>query len=405
MITRLGHLGDGIADGPVFVARALPGEVVDGEIEGGRIARPKILTPSPDRVAAPCTHYKGCGGCALMHASDGFVAAWKRDVVVTALAAQGIEAPVHGPATSPPASRRRATFSGRRLKSGPVVGFHARAADTVTAVPGCHLVQPELLRALPACEAITAQLGSRKGEMRFRVTLSEAGIDTDFDGGRPLEGADRVALAALAEAHDLARLSAGGEVIVERRPPVQHFGGIAVVPPPGAFLQATAEGEAALRDAVMRAIAGARRVFDLFAGCGTFALPLSRQAEVLAVEADQPLLAALDTGWRHGRGLKNVRTEARDLFRRPLLVDEFKGVEAVVIDPPRAGAEAQTMALAEAGVPRVAAVSCSPVTFARDARILINAGYHLDRVEVVDQFRWSAHVELAAAFRRDHIPA
>ncbi|MDU8944528.1 class I SAM-dependent RNA methyltransferase [Ovoidimarina sediminis] len=404
-VTRLGHLGDGIADGPVFVARALPGEVVEGEIEGGRIARPKILTPSADRVAAPCRHYKGCGGCALMHGSDDFVAGWKVDVVRTALAAQGIEAEVRGPATSPPASRRRATFSGRRLKSGPVVGFHGRGADTVTAVPGCILVEPALLAALPVCEAITQRMGSRKGEIRFRVTASEAGIDTDFEGGRATDGADRVALAALAEAHDLARLSVEGEVIVERRPPRQSFDGIGVVPPPGAFLQATAAGEAALRRAVTDVVGGARRIADLFAGCGTFALPLARQAEVLAVEGDPALLAALDTGWRHAKGLKAVRTEARDLFRRPLLPDELSRFDAVVIDPPRAGAEAQTAALAEAQVPRIAAVSCNPVTFARDAALLIGAGYTLDRVEVVDQFRWSPHVELAAAFRANHIPA
>ena len=399
-IERLGHLGDGIAPGPVYVARTLPGEEVAGDIEGDRIAAPKILTPSPERVSAPCRHYKGCGGCGLMHASDGFVAEWKAGVVREALQAQGIEAPIRSVSTSPPMSRRRAVFSGRRLKSGPVVGFHARASDVVVAVPDCRLVRPGLLSAMPALRDLTACLGSRKGEVRFWVTASEAGPDVEATGVPEPDGPPRLLLAGIAERHDLARLTVAGEVIVTRRPPVQDLGGIAVVPPPGAFLQATAEGEAALRNAVLEAAGKARRVADLFAGAGTFALPLARGSEVLAVESDAGLLDALNTGWRRASGLKAVTTEVRDLFRRPLEPDELSGFDAVVIDPPRAGAEVQTRRLAEACVPRIAAVSCNPVTFARDARILTDVGYILHWIDVIDQFRWSAHVELAAAFSR-----
>ena len=402
LIERLGHLGDGIAPGPVYVARALPGEEVAGDIAGGRIAAPKILKPSPDRVAAHCAHYKSCGGCGLMHASDGFVENWKSGVVREALAAQGLPAPIRGVATSPPGSRRRAVFSGRRLKSGPVVGFHARASETVVGVPDCRLVHPDLLAVIPALRELTGLLGSRKGELRFWATLSRGGVDVEVEGGRDVDGPLRMALARIAEQFDLARLSAGGDVIVTRRAPVQSFDGIAVEPPPGAFLQATEDGETALRRAVLEAVGNARRVADLFAGCGTFALPLARGAEVLAVEGEPALLDALDRGWRQAEGLKSVRTEVRDLFRRPLEPDELARFDAVVIDPPRAGAEAQTSRLAEARVPRIAAVSCNPVTFARDAKLLVDAGYSLRWVEVVDQFRWSPHVEIAAAFDRDH---
>jgi 23S rRNA (uracil1939-C5)-methyltransferase len=190
---------------------------------------------------------------------------------------------------------------------------------------------------------------------------------------------------------------------MQPEPPTLGLGRARVSPPPGAFLQATPQGEAALRNAVQEAVGPARRIADLFAGCGTFALPLAETAEVLAVEGSAAMLAALDQGWRMAPGLKRVTCETRDLFRRPLMPDELAGFEAVVIDPPRAGAEAQVAELARADVPVIAAVSCNPVTFARDARALVQAGYRLDWVQVVDQFRWSAHVELAARFTRAHI--
>ena len=212
--------------------------------------------------------------------------------------------------------------------------------------------------------------------------------------------ATRAALGAWAESTGLARLSWDAEVVAQSRPPLHRFGAAMVSPPPGAFLQATLPGEAALQAAVADAVGGARRIVDLFSGCGTFALPLATGAEVLAVETDAPMLAALDLGWRGAPGLRRVGTQARDLFRRPLLADELKGFDAAVIDPPRAGAEAQARALADSDVPVVAAVSCNPVTFARDARILCDGGFRLEWVQMVDQFRFSPHVELAARFTR-----
>jgi 23S rRNA (uracil1939-C5)-methyltransferase len=397
-IERLGHLGDGVAAGPVFVPRALPGEVVEGELQGDALAAPRIVTPSPDRVAAPCQHYGSCGGCALQHATDAFVAGWKLDVVRQALAAQDISTLFRPISTSPPRSRRRAALAGRRTKKGVVVGFHGRASGSIVPVPNCLLVHPELIAALPALEAVTGAGASRKGELTLTVTRSDAGSDLAVTGGKPLDGPLRATLAGLAEAHGLARLAWDGETIAQRQPPEQRFGPARVIPPPGAFLQATAEGEAALLQAAAEALADARRIADLFAGCGTFSLPLAARAEVHAVEADAGMLAALDRGWRAAPGLKRVTTEARDLFRRPLLAEELARFDAVLLDPPRAGAEAQVAEIARARLPTVAMISCNPVSFARDARALARAGYRLDWVQVVDQFRWSPHVELAARF-------
>ena len=240
---------------------------------------------------------------------------------------------------------------------------------------------------------------SRKGELSVTATLSEGGLDIAVSGGRALDGAFEAQLGQEAQRLNLARLTWEGEVIASVQPAVQRFGGAAVVPPPSAFLQATREGEAALLSAVQEIVGEARRVVDLFAGCGTFALPLAQHAEVHALEGEVAMMAALDRGWRGAQGLKKVSTETRDLFRNPVMAEDLR-YDAAVIDPPRAGAQAQTAELAASSVARIAFVSCNPVTFARDAKLLVDAGYRLDWVQVVDQFRWSSHVELVCAFLR-----
>ncbi|MFM2354736.1 MAG: hypothetical protein RLZZ528_472 [Pseudomonadota bacterium] len=399
-VLRLGHLGDGVADGPVYVAGGLPGEEVEGDISGDRIAQPRIVTPSPDRVRAACAHYRACGGCGLMHASDSFVAGWKLDVVRLALTAQGLAAEFRPVATSPAGSRRRATLAGRRTKSGAIVGFHGRASGTITEIPDCRLLHPALIATLPALREITVIGASRKGGLDLAVTLTTGGPDLAVTGGKPMDATLFQGLAGIAEQVGLSRVTWDGEAAVLRHPPAQRIGRATVVPPPGAFLQATREGEAALVGSVLEATEGAGRIADLFAGCGTFALPLAERAEVHAVEGDTAMIEAALAGSRTVQGLKRLTGAARDLFRRPLLPDELARFDAVVIDPPRAGAEAQTREIARSGLARVAAVSCNPVTFARDARILADAGFRLDWVQVVDQFRWSPHVELAAQFTR-----
>jgi 23S rRNA (uracil1939-C5)-methyltransferase len=270
----------------------------------------------------------------------------------------------------------------------------------MVAVPNCHLLHPDLVGSFPALEALVKAGGSRSAEVQLTVTRSLAGPDVAVKGGKGLDAGLRLDLARLAETHGIARLTWDGEMVALRAQPMQRFGRALVAPPPGAFLQATAEGESALLRAVALAIGPARRIADLFAGCGTFALPLAERSEVHAVEGVASMTTALEKAARQAEGLKRVTVETRDLFRRPLEPDEFKGIDAVVIDPPRAGAEAQTERLAAARVPVIASVSCNPTTFARDARLLTEAGYRLDWVQVVDQFRWSAHVELAARFSR-----
>jgi 23S rRNA (uracil1939-C5)-methyltransferase len=395
-IDRLGHLGHGIAAGPVYVPGTLPGEVVEGTPDGDRLIDPKIVTPSSDRVRPPCRHARACGGCQLQHASDSFVARWKQEVVATALAAQGLAADFLPLITSPPGTRRRATLSARRTKSGVLIGFHARASDTISEIPDCQLLHPGILAAIPGLQALVAAGGARGAELACQVTLTKGGLDVLITGGKPLDAALRLDLARLVEAHGFARLTWGGETVALRDRPALTLGQATVIPPPGAFLQATAEGEAALLRAVRQALGPQRKVVDLFAGIGTFTLPLAETAEVHAVEGDPAMTKALDQAARATPNLHRITTEPRDLFRRPLEPDELHPFTAAVIDPPRAGAEAQTNRLAQAKTPVIAAVSCNPVTFARDARTLTAAGYRLDWVQVIDQFRWSAHVELVA---------
>ncbi|MGB7242241.1 MAG: class I SAM-dependent RNA methyltransferase [Sulfitobacter sp.] len=399
-ITRLGHHGDGVALGPVFAPMTLPGEVVTGTPDGSKLRDVKIVTPSDQRVSPPCRHFKACGGCQLQHASDPFVAAWKVDIVRQALAAHGLETVFKPIVTSAAQTRRRATFAAKRTKKGAMAGFHGRGSDVIIEISDCKLLDPALIGALPVAEALAVIGTSRKATLAVTVTLSVEGLDVHVSHGKPLDGPLRQELAHLCDRMKLARLTWEDETVAMRAPPAQMFGDASVVPPPGAFLQATADGEAALLAAVRAAVQGASRIADLFAGCGTFTLPLAQGAEVHGVEGDKAMVAALDLGWRRAAGLKPVTREARDLFRRPLMPDELRRFDAVVLDPPRAGAEAQISELAGSDVPCIAYVSCNPVSFARDAAILSRAGFALDWVQVVDQFRWSAHIELAARFIR-----
>ncbi len=396
-IESLNHLGMGRAsDGQSLLPRVLPGEEVvvaqDGTV--------RIVTPSPNRVAAPCRHFRSCGGCAMQHGADVFVAEWKMDIVRNALRARGLDADMRPIVTSPPQSRRRAKFSGRRTKKGAIVGFHAKASDMVVQVPDCQLIRPALAQVLPALEALTVIACSRKGEIDLTVTDAPLGADILVETDKQLTPQLQIELAAFAQANGLSRLAWNDETLVTINAPAQDFGDTAVTPPPGAFLQATKEGELALLAAVTEVTKHATRIVDLFAGCGTFTLPLAKWAEVHAVEGAGDMLMALDRGWRVGNQLRKVTTETRDLFRRPLEPDELAPFDAVVIDPPRAGAEAQIATLAQSAVSTVAMVSCNPATFARDGATLTAAGFDMNWVQVVDQFRWSPHVELVASFTR-----
>jgi len=302
--------------------------------------------------------------------------------------------------TSPSNSRRRATLSARRTKSGVLMGFHARASDTIAEIPDCQLLHPGILAAFPGLQALVMAGGSRTTELSLQVTLTRGGPDVVVTGGKPLDAALRMDLARLVETHAFSRLTWDGETVALRDRPALTMGRASVAPPAGAFLQATTEGEAALLHAVRQALGPQKRVVDLFSGIGTFTLPLAEAMEVHAVEGDAAMTKALDLAARTTPNLHRISTETRDLFRRPLEPDELLSFSGAVIDPPRAGAEAQTDRLAQSKIPVIAAVSCNPVTFARDARTLTDKGYRLDWVQVVDQFRWSTHIELVARLSR-----
>jgi 23S rRNA (uracil1939-C5)-methyltransferase len=401
-IESLGAHGDGVAgDGELYVPFALPGEKLRVVRHGARAQIVEVLRAAPERVAPVCPHYGSCGGCSLQHVSEKFTARWKRSLIETALASRGITGTAIRPTlTSPAESRRRITAAGRRTKKGVMIGFHGPADSAIVPIAACPLAEPALIAALPRLEEIVGLAASRKGEVRLTLTLTGGGIDVAVADAKPLEGPARALLAGAAARAGIARLGWNGEVMAEMRPVEVPMGRARVTPPPGGFLQATRAGEAALVEGVREAVGKAARIADLYAGCGTFTLPLAEQAEIHAVEGEGPALAALDAAWRMTPGLKLVGHERRDLVHRPLLPAELKGFDAVVIDPPRAGARAQSEQLARSAVPRIAAVSCNPATFARDARILIDGGYRLDWVQPVDQFRWSPHVEMVAGFSR-----
>ena len=282
-----------------------------------------------------------------------------------------------------------------------MAGFHGRASGVIVEIPECQLLLPEVKAGLPVAERLAVAGASRKAALAVTVTHSVHGLDVAVQNGKPLDGPLLQELAGLCDHLGLARLAWDDEIVAMRTPPTQQFGAARVAPPPGAFLQATHHGEAALLASVKEAVGDAAPVIDLFAGSGTFALPMAQKAAVHAVEGDSAMVAALDQGWRMAEGLKPVTTQTRDLYRRPLLPDELAKAGAVVLDPPRAGAEAQVTELARSAVTRIAYVSCNPVSFARDVRVLVDAGFSLDWVQVVDQFRWSSHIEVVGSLSRN----
>lgn len=406
LIERLGHLGDGVAtagDGrPLFVPFALAGETVDVAANGGGVRLNRVVTPSPDRVEPECSHFGTCGGCALQHLAPAPYAAFKRQLVIDALADRGLTPEVGEARLVPHRSRRRATFAGIMAGRHPLVGFNERGSHRLVAIDDCAVLKPELLAARPALVALTGLIAPRKGGLDLTVTLTAAGLDLSVAGigARDVDRL-RLPLIELAQRFDLARLSAGGEAIVERRPPVIDIDGLPVALPPGGFLQASGESETIMGELVAAAIpARAKRVADFFSGVGTFALRLARKAEILAVEGDAAAVAALDRAARGMVGRHRITAERRDLARRPYVEKELEKIDAVVFDPPRAGAAEQSQWLARSKVPTVVAVSCSPATLARDLRTLVDGGYRIESVTPIDQFLWSAHVEVVAVLRR-----
>lgn len=407
VITRIAHRGDGVAmtpAGPVYVPYTLPGETVEAETVPGHPDRRHLLRvdiTSPDRIAPFCPHFGTCGGCAIQHWAPERYRAWKHGLVASALQQAGLDGPLDDLIDAHGEGRRRATFHARRGQRDVIeVGFATLRAHTLVAINRCPVLAPSLGGAIQAAWAIAETLEPARKALDIQVTASEAGLDIDVRGSGPLTPARMSALARLAETHKLARLTRHGELVAQRTPPTVTMGRARVVLPPGAFLQATAAGEAVLARLVEAHAGPAGTIADLFCGLGPFALRLAERARISAFDSDDAAIAALRQAAHSTAGLKPVEAQARDLFRRPLVAPELKRFEAVLFDPPRQGAEAQARELAKSAVPIVIAVSCNPATFARDARLLADGGYRITHVTPVDQFRHSAHVEIVARLER-----
>jgi 23S rRNA (uracil1939-C5)-methyltransferase len=407
-IFRIGHRGDGVADtpaGPVYVPYALPGETVTVDaVPGNQPDRRHLLridVPSPERVIPVCQHFGTCGGCALQHWAQPAYTAWKRGLVIEALRHAGLDAPVSALIDAHGEGRRRIVLHARRGTHDVLeVGFSAPRAHHIVPVNACPVLAPGLKGALKAAWAIAEALKRNQKPLDLQFTATDTGLDVDVRGSGPIKPEQIGELARIAETHGLARLTRHGEMVTQRAQPLVTIGKARVPIPPGSFLQATADGEATLARLVLEHLGKAKRVADLFAGVGTFALRIAERARVTAADSEDAAIKALQRAAATTQGLKQIETATRDLFRRPLVAAELKPFDAVVFDPPRQGAEAQARELARSTAKTIVAVSCDPVTFARDVRILVDGGYRLTEVTPVDQFRYSQHVETVGALTR-----
>lgn len=409
-IQSMGAQGDGIAhcpDGTVYVPFSLPGETV-------AIARVKdhgtimsISEASPQRRDPLCRHFgpdgEGgtCGGCSLQHMGDEAYHAYKRDLVVSALKSKGLTPDVDPLVICQPGQRRRAVFAVRKTEKSVLLGFNQAASHHIVDISECPVTSSGIISRLDDLRAIGAALVQNAEPFRMTVLESLSGLDISVEGIKSINDKQRRVLTETVLAmRGIARVSLNGEILIEPQKPAVKFGKSEVNPPPGNFTQATMAAEEAMAEIVASHFGKAKRVADLFAGCGTFSLRLAEKSQVLAAEGDDKAIKALDAGARRTQGLKPVKAEKRDLFRRPLMVSELKTYDAVVFDPPRAGAEAQSKELARSAVKKIAAVSCNPLTLARDLAILIEGGYRIVRVVPVDQFLWSPHVEAVALLEK-----
>ena len=409
-IQRLGGQGDGIAegrDGPVYVPFTLPGEEV-------AIARVKnqgtlmsIAKASPDRREPACRHFGPdgvngtCGGCTLQHMADEPYRAFKRQLVVNALKSQGIDVAVGELIAAHPGERRRVVFAARKTEKDMLIGFNQAESHHIVDIEECPISSAGIMARLPAIKAIAAAMATNAEAFRISVLETLSGLDLAVDGIKKISDQQRrKAVETVLGMRGIARVSLNGEILVEPQKPVVDFGGVQVLPPAGGFTQATKPAEDAMAELVVANVGKARRIADLFAGSGTFSLRLARIGRVHAVESEDKALAALDQAARKAQGLKPVSIEKRDLFRRPLMTAEFKHYDAVVFDPPRAGADFQCQELARSAVKKVVAVSCNPLTLARDLAILVEGGYRVTNVTPIDQFLWTSHVEVVATLEK-----
>ncbi len=387
VIIRIAARGDGVSMSGKHIAFAVPGDTLESD---------GTLVEGPGHQPPPCRHFPTCGGCQLQHLTDTAYADYCTARVVGALAQHGLETELRPPHVSPPRTRRRASLRAVRVGRGVEIGFNQAATNRVVDMAECHILHPSLFALVAPLRGLLATVLPPKRTAEIQLTLADQGVDVALKGVE-VTGLDAIdALTIFCERHALARLTIddgyGPEPRFEPQPVTVTLSAAAVGLPTGAFLQATQDGETALVAAVREATAGAARTADLFAGLGTFALAMD--GDVTAAEAARDMILSLKAA------APRIRAEHRDLYRRPYEPAELAAFDAVVLDPPRAGAFEQVTRLAQSSVPRIAYVSCNPATFARDAEILTKGGYRLSWARAVGQFRWSAHVELAAAFAR-----
>lgn len=403
-IDHVGSQGDGRAkegEGWVSVPFTLAGEVVEVSGDGDRLVLERVAAPSPERAEPPCRHFGRCGGCTLQHMAPAPYATLKRDLIIRALKSRGLEANLAETWVTPPGSRRRAAFTARRSGKQVLVGFHARKSHELVALAECPVSRPSIVAALPRLKEIAGYLLNSKDGISLLMTETVSGLDLHITGTaksvKALARADAMSAALRA---GFGRVSIeDADVLTERRPSLPA-GSANLYPPPGGFLQASAEAEAEMERIVREHLKFAARVADLFSGCGTFALRLAAEASVMAAEGNAAAIEALKESARAAHGLKPVTAEVRDLFRNPYGAAELSRLDGVVLDPPRAGAAAQVAELAKSFVPKIAYVSCDPGTLARDLRTLVDGGYRIVRIHPIDQFLWSAHVEAVALLER-----
>jgi 23S rRNA (uracil1939-C5)-methyltransferase len=375
---------------------------VRATLAGDRAERVEILQPSAERVAPPCPHFGDCGGCALQHWARAPYLAWKTEQIRQALARERIETELLAPIATETGARRRLALHARRLGGRVAIGFKARRSWRLVEIDVCPIALPQLQAALPALKRLAAPfLEHAKSAPTLHATWTDDGVDVSGVEARSggLSADARVRAAAIAAEIDAARVTLAGDILYQARQPTVRLGPAVVALPPGAFLQAVAEAEAAMAAIAVRAVDGAKRVADLYCGVGAFSLRLAEVASVYAADSSAPAVRAL-TAASGTTGLKAITAEARDLSRRPMLAEEMKRLDAAVFDPPRAGAVEQARQFARSRLERVVGVSCNPATFARDARILVDGGFRLRAVTPVDQFLWSPHVELVGVFTR-----
>ncbi|WJR80277.1 methyltransferase [Bradyrhizobium sp. NP1] len=407
-IDHVGHRGDGVAlagSEAIYVPYTLGGETVAVETVSGHPDRRRLLQieiASPERVAPFCPHFGVCGGCAIQHWKPEPYHAWKRNLVVEALAQAKLDCEVAPLIDAHGAGRRRITLHARMGTHAVLkVGYAAAQTHDIIPIDRCPILDPAMAGALEAAWAVAEPVIGTGKPLDIQVTATKGGLDIDVRGSGALPASMVTKLSAVAEKHRLARLTRHGELVLLRRPPVITMGTAQVTLPPGSFLQATTAGEEALATEVLTLAGRAKSIADLFCGVGPFALRLASRAKITAFDSDAGAIAALRKAAAATTGLKPVKAETRDLFRRPLVAPELRDFDVVVFDPPRQGAQAQALQLAASKVPMVIAVSCNASTFARDARLLVDGGYRLDCVMPIDQFRHTPHVELVARFERE----